>query len=65
LFISKKKSSPEPFSRPISIKLRTNHPWLKRILNFQRKARSSSKGDNHKKCTNFARPLKNVFLENH
>jgi hypothetical protein len=36
-------------SRPISIKLSTNHPWVKGILNFTIKGPGPlQRGDNHK-----------------
>jgi hypothetical protein len=36
-------------SRPVSIKLSTNHPWLKGILNFLIKGPGHfQRGDNHK-----------------
>jgi hypothetical protein len=36
-------------SRPISIKLGTNHPWVKEILNYSNKGPGPlQRGDNHK-----------------
>jgi hypothetical protein len=50
-------------SRPISIKLDTNHPWVKGILNCSNKGPGPlQRGDNHE---NMARSLQFYFLENH
>jgi hypothetical protein len=36
-------------SRPVSIKLGINHPWIKGILNYSNKGSGSlQRGDNHK-----------------
>jgi hypothetical protein len=53
-------------SRPISIKLGTNHPWVKEILDYTNKGPGPfQRGDNHKKCKNLARSLKRFLLQNH
>jgi hypothetical protein len=50
-------------SRPISIKLGTNHPLVKEILDYTNKGPGPfQRGD---KCRNLARSLKKFFLENH
>jgi hypothetical protein len=47
MFILKKIFSTT--SRPISIKLGTNHPWVKEILNYTNKGPGPfQRGDNHK-----------------
>jgi hypothetical protein len=57
------------FSRtswPISIKLGTNHPLVKEILDYTNKGPVPlQRGYNHKKCKNLAKSLKKFFLENH
>jgi hypothetical protein len=56
------------FSRtcqPISIKLGTNHPWVKGIQVCTNKGPGPLKrGDNHKKCKHWVESLKNL-LTNH
>jgi hypothetical protein len=65
VFILKNKS-PEACSRPISIKHGTNHPWVKGFQNCTNKGPVPlQRGDNHKKCKNLVRSLKNFLLENH
>jgi hypothetical protein len=53
-------------SRPISIKLGINHPWVKRILNCSYKGPGPvQRGDNLKKiCKNGVGSFKNL-LQNH
>jgi hypothetical protein len=52
-------------SRPISIKLGTNHPWVKWILNCSNKGPGPLKtGDNHKNAKNGVGSFQNL-LQNH
>jgi hypothetical protein len=52
-------------SRPISLKLGTNHPLVKRIKNCSKEGPVSfPRGDNHK-CKNRVGPFKNLLLKNH
>jgi hypothetical protein len=52
-------------SRPISIKLGTNHPWVKGILNCSNKGPVSlERGDNYQKCKYGVGSFKNL-LQNH
>jgi hypothetical protein len=52
-------------SRPISIKLCTNHPWVKGFLNCSNKGPGALQiGENHKNAKNLARSLECFFLEN-
>jgi hypothetical protein len=60
MFILKKKIF-SITSRPISIKLGTNHPWVKEILDYTNKG----PGPQSQKFKNLARLLKKIFLENH
>jgi hypothetical protein len=49
VFILKKKISSSRTSTPISIKLGTNHPWVKGILNgTNERPVLLQRGDNHK-----------------
>jgi hypothetical protein len=53
-------------SRPISIKLGTNHPWVKGILNCTNEGPGPfQRGDNHKNARKSGRSLKKFLLENH
>jgi hypothetical protein len=53
-------------SRPISIKLDTNHPWIKGILNCSNKGPGSlERGDNYQKCKNGVGSFKNLLFQNH
>jgi hypothetical protein len=50
-------------SRPISMKLDTNHAWVKVTLNCSNKGPNPlPRGDNHK---NGVKSFKNLFLQNH
>jgi hypothetical protein len=48
-------------SKPISIKLGTNYPWVKGILNCSIRSRSSSKGRLLQKCKNGVGSFKNLL----
>jgi hypothetical protein len=53
-------------SRPISIKLGTNHPLVKGILNCTTKGSGPlQRGDNHKNAKIWRVPWKKFFLQNH
>jgi hypothetical protein len=52
MFILKKISRT---SRPNSMKLGTNHPWVKEILDYDKGQGPLQRGDNKKKCKNLAR----------
>jgi hypothetical protein len=53
-------------SRPISIKLDTNHPWVKGILNCSNKMPGSlERGDTYEKCKNGVGSFKNLLFQNH
>jgi hypothetical protein len=47
VYIEKKNFFPRT-SKPISIKLGTNHPWVKGILNCSNKGPCPLRGDNYK-----------------
>jgi hypothetical protein len=50
-------------SRPISIKLGANHPWVKGILNCSNEGPGPlQRGDNYK---NGVESFKNLLLQNH
>jgi hypothetical protein len=50
--------------RPISIKLGTNHPWVKGIQNSSNKGPDHlQRGDNHKNAKNLVRLLKKFLLD--
>jgi hypothetical protein len=52
-------------SRPISIKLGINHPWVKGILNcLNKRPGPFRRGDNHKKCKNGVGSFKTLLLQN-
>jgi hypothetical protein len=51
-------------SRPFSIKLCTNHPWVKGILNYTIKGMYLFKGEIIIKLQKFGEVI-NFFLENH
>jgi hypothetical protein len=62
LYWEKKPTFFSRTSRPISIKLGTNHPWLKGIQNYTNKGPGPlQRGDNHKNATMGWGHLKTFF----
>jgi hypothetical protein len=52
-------------SRPISIKVGINHPWVKGFLNGSNKGPDPlQKGDNLKKCKNGEDSIKEPLIQN-
>jgi hypothetical protein len=66
LYLYRKIKTFSRTSRPISIKLGTNHPWVKGILNCTNKGPCRlQRGDNHKNAKIWRGHFNFFFLENH